>query len=148
MARKLTVLAVVFFLLAFPALGLLWFWNDGHNRLRVSAIVSGQEILGRVLGDTSADSLADYGTLEFRESQGAEGYEQARKGFGKLVKLGELRAVHSESGSRRDHVWHFVTLLAEPQFENGKTKVRVTLARQTMAPDWRIEKLSIEQAQR
>jgi hypothetical protein len=41
-------------------------------------------------------------------------------------------------------VWQFVRARADAQYARGGAKVTVTVARRTMAPEWRIEDLSID----
>lgn len=142
-ARKLAFFGIAVFLLAFPALGLLWIWNDGHTKVRLSAIAASNRMLPEIVGASRAEDLDSFGTLEFRESGGAGKFLSARKPWGKVLSVGASRAVESDSGSRGDHVWHFVTLVSDVEFEQGTARVRFKLARETMAPDWRLESIAI-----
>ncbi|MGE0001266.1 MAG: hypothetical protein AB7F50_11025 [Fimbriimonadaceae bacterium] len=145
MARKLVFLALVLFLLAFPALGLLWIWSDGHSKVRLSAIAEANRVMPELLAATDLATLDSYGTLEFRQSRQAAAFVEARLKMGRPVSSGSARAVGSKSGSKNDRVWHFVDLVTDVRFDSGAAKVRLKLARETMAPDWRIEDIVISQ---
>lgn len=100
-------------------------------------------MMPEILAATDVSTLDSYGTLEFRQSGQAAEFVESRCEMGKADSPGPARAVDSESGSKNDRVWHFVDLVTDVRFDSGAAKVRLKLARETMAPDWRIENITI-----
>lgn len=144
MARRLVVFATVLFVLAFPAVGLLVFWNDAHGKLRRSAAAAADSMMPALLGPGAREEMRDHGTLDFRRSAQSDAAAKALAALGPLRQAEPSRAVGSRSGERRDYVWQFVDLEARVEFAQGPATVRLTLARQTMAPEWRLDKLEVE----
>jgi hypothetical protein len=148
MARRLTVYATILFVLAFPAVGLVVVWNDGHGRLRRSAVAAADGAIPEFLGPQGRRAMRERGTVDFRQSAQAEEAARVLSTLGAMRRAQPARAVGSRSGSRRDYVWQFVDLEARAEFEKGPATVRLTMARQTMAPEWRLDKLTVERAGR
>lgn len=141
--RKLAVYSIVLFMLGFPAVGLLYFWQDGHTRVRVSAAKAARAQLPQLLGPGRASELEAHGTFDFRQAGGPSKAVAELDRFGPFLQLGEVRAVSSHSTSRRDYVWHFVGIEAEAEFQGGPAAVELTLARKTVAPEWRVDRFAV-----
>ena len=132
------------FLLGFPAGGLVWFWADAHGRIERNALPAAEGVAKEFLAAWDGEVLEEAGTNEFRLGLPPTQVADWEGRFGPFRSLGPMRAEKSWAGARNDMVWQFVQATGEAQFEKGAATLRVTVARRTMSPEWRVESLTLE----
>jgi hypothetical protein len=141
MKPKLGLALMGAFMVVFPAAGLLYFWRDAHLRVERSGLAYVRTEVRAVLENWDKTKLAEDGTLALRQSDGPRRFEAAQAELGALRALGPWNVERVWAGSRDDMVWQFVRAKASAEYANGQATVVVTVARRTMAPEWRIENL-------
>ncbi|MCW5936832.1 MAG: hypothetical protein KIT11_05960 [Fimbriimonadaceae bacterium] len=140
---RIAILATAAFMLGFPALGLVWFWLDGHRRIQESAAPAAHRIAEEALARWDVNVLDAAGTSEFRRSDVEKAFEEAHVRLGPLKSLGEFHSNRSWAGGRDDMVWQFAECNGKASFQNGPAEIKMTVARRTMNPEWRVEKFEV-----
>ena len=146
MKPKLGLKLMGAFMVVFPAAGLLYFWRDAHLRVEKSGMAYVGSEVRAVLEAWDKTKLQEDGTLALRQSDVPSRFEAAGAKLGALRSLGPWTVERVWAGSRDDMVWQFVRARAGAEYANGQATVVVTVARRTMAPEWRIESLQFDSA--
>ncbi|MBS1713327.1 MAG: hypothetical protein JST30_03220 [Armatimonadetes bacterium] len=145
MSKRILVPLAFLFFLGFPAVGLVWVWNDAHARLRRSAEPEARILVEKALQATKVEDFDVLSTNVYIKSGGPAAVLKARAEHGGLKSVGTLSYVRSYAGSRSDMVWQFVEFKGPVTFDKGgEVQVRATLGRHSINVVWLLDKLEID----
>ena len=142
--RLVTLLILVFFL-GLPVAGLIFVWKYAHVNIESSADPFARQIARDILEDWDAKLLDDLGTLPFRQSEMESDFDKMKPKLGRFVAIENFSLVKSTVGERIEAIWQFVHYQGKVKYEKGSAALKMTVARRTMNPEWRIESLALTQ---
>jgi len=143
-ATRKTILLWSLFLIGFPLGGVIWALQDARSKMeRLSSPFVRTEVQG-ILASYNVERLQELGTISFNEEFDYKKVDQWKTQFGPLKQIQELEFKGLVAGGGDDEMaWQYVRYIGQGQFEKGPANFTVTVARRTMAPDWRIQYLDV-----
>jgi hypothetical protein len=134
-------------LIGFPTLGLFFFFKDAQNRIRGSAEPFVAQELPVVLSAGGMPRLEELATARLKPETVERDWARWQTEFGDLKTIDTIRSVDTLAGSADDEmVWQFARFEVRAQFTKKPGIVDIIAARRTMAPDWRIERIDVRDA--
>lgn len=143
MNRKLATLLIIGFFVGFPLAGLIFVYKYAHVNIEKSSELAARQLAVDVLKRGSSKSLEEVGTLELRKSEAPEQFVIKEKMLGNFHTLDNLKSVGSYVGERGDTIWQMVRFEGDAVFSNGKSRLKMTLARRAINREWLIESFQL-----
>ncbi len=139
----LTVVILAFFL--FPAGGLIYFWNDMHNRIREESRPFATESMETYFASWEPGDLLVIADSALSEEKIEDSSPQWAAQLGALKSIDSMRATDSWVKSRDDknQAWQHVTWDVEATFEKGKADVEWQVTRPFALDAWVVESVTI-----
>lgn len=137
-SSKLGQFSLIAFMLGFPMLGLLFFWNDAHAKINRSAVAFVDESFDLFLKSLGDGAPNDDASLAFKESYQAGDYQKIHNYHGH----GEIKPLKSWTREENDQMAQYASLEVEANTVDRKQTYTVVIRRLTVAPRWRYHSLS------
>jgi hypothetical protein len=142
-----SIFVIVSFFFFTPAVGTWWFWQDMHKKIRADALPHAESIAETVMTSWDEEELRTLSSGPFHKNFDFSKLAAWSDELGELKSLGTLEPHESGRMTRNDQALQYTVLSGTPEFENGKAKLHLKIARLYLIEDWKVEELNVEPVQ-
>ncbi|MDI9635059.1 hypothetical protein QPK87_31165 [Kamptonema cortianum] len=134
-SKGLKIFFLVFFL-ATPLLGVLWFWSDGHNRLKNEASRFAETRLRVAMTTWEQDLWFDISTPTFADQVRTGQVRSWSDRFGSLQEMSRVTAEKTRAREESDQGVLYAEISFQAKCAKGTADVMATITRKSIETDW------------
>lgn len=132
------------FMLFFPVAGILYVWNDAHDKIQWRAMEFYELSAPSVFQDWEFETWKEDSTASLMEEIQAGAFDKINSQYGKVVSRGKAVAIRSWTREINDRTHQFALIEFPAKTEKGKVKVEIVVTCMTIGPRWRYEKVTVK----
>ena len=130
--------------LLFPLSGVLWFWMDGHGRIRGEAAEFGEERVILAFEQMSQEKWLEISTPDYADELRRGDFSQMRSCLGKLKSHSALVANQTRAREIEDRGVILAEIEFRGEFEKRPATVHLTILRNSLESDWYVDDIQVK----
>ncbi|MCA0360396.1 MAG: hypothetical protein LCH41_05015 [Armatimonadetes bacterium] len=130
--------------LLFPLAGVLWFWMDGHGRIRGEAAEFGEERVILAFEQMSEEKWLEISTPDYADELRKGDFGEMKSTLGKLRSHTAMTANQTRAREIDDKGVILAEIEFKGEFEKRPATIHLTILRNSLESDWFVDDIQVK----